>query len=90
MGNMSSPQTALEVFEREFLTIRAKTLELAAALDRIQRAEGSVASESRMRQIALALETLLRDDSDRAEQIQLIFSRSYDDDWEREFQISTR
>ena len=85
---MSSTRTADEVFEREFLTIRAKTLEIAAALDRIDRAGGSSAADARLKQIRAACETLLRDDADRAEQIQLIFSRSYNDEWEQEFDIT--
>ena len=85
---MSSPPTANEVFEREFLIIRAKTLEIAAALDRIDRAPGGVAGDPRARQITDALETLLRDDGDRAEQIQLLFSRPYNDEWEQEFGVT--
>src|SRR5438105_3688541 len=40
-ANMSSLLTAPEVLNREFLEIRSKILELAAALDRIARADGS-------------------------------------------------
>ena len=77
-----------EVFEREFLNLRAKALEIAAALDRIDRAEGVLGSDPRRQQIAAALETLLREDPDRAEQIQLIFSRPYNDEWEQQFDIT--
>ena len=85
---MSTPQTTAEVFEREFLILRAKALEIAAALDRIDRATGGLGSDPRRQQIAAALETLLREDPDRAEQIQLIFSRPYDDEWEQQFDIT--
>ena len=38
---MRSPQTAAEVFEKTFLDIRCKLIELAAALDRIERADSA-------------------------------------------------
>ena len=78
---MSNSRTASVVFEQEFLPIRAKLLEIAAALDRLDRAEGSVEAEPRRTQIHAAIQTLLRPEDDRAEQVQLIFSRAYEDDW---------
>jgi hypothetical protein len=78
---MSAPA----VLNREFLEIRAKLLELAASFDRLDRGDGSVADDPRMSRIRRALEVLQGDAPDRAEQIQLIFSREYDDDWRRQF-----
>ncbi len=49
-----------EVFEQEFLPIRAKLLEIAAALDRLDRTNGTLAAEERRRQIREAIEVLLR------------------------------
>jgi hypothetical protein len=74
---------AAEVFEREFVSLRGKLLEVAAALDRIARAEGSVAADPRMVQLRQSLEFLAGADGrqDRAEQIQLIFSLPYDPHW---------
>ena len=48
---MSKSTTAHEIMEREFLETRAKLLELAAALDRLDRAAGSVAQDPRSQQI---------------------------------------
>ena len=79
---MSCCSHAVEVLDREFLVVRAKLLEIAAALDRVGRAEGSVADEPRMNAIHQALDVLVSTQSDRAEQIQLIFSREYDDQWQ--------
>ncbi|HVT26653.1 MAG TPA: hypothetical protein VHE81_01415 [Lacipirellulaceae bacterium] len=76
-----------EVFEQEYLPIRAKVLEIAAALDRLDRTSGSLASESRRRQIQNAIQRLLRPGDDRAEQVQLIFSRPYEDDWREKFGV---
>jgi hypothetical protein len=85
---MALSRTTSVVFDQEFLPIRAKLLEVAAALDRIDRAGGSVASEPRRKQIQAAIEVLLGQDEDRAEQLQLIFSRPYESEWRRKFQMT--
>jgi hypothetical protein len=79
--------TAPQVFNREFLEVRAKILELAASLDRLERSEGSVADDPRKRRVREALQTLLSEQPDRAEQVQLLFSREYDDAWRKKFGI---
>jgi hypothetical protein len=78
---MANIRKSSEVLDQEFLPVRAKILEVAAALDRMDRASGSVASDSRRAQMHAAIQVLLRPEDDRAEQIQLIFSRTYKDDW---------
>jgi hypothetical protein len=78
---MTKVRSSTDVFEQEFLPIRAKLLEVAASLDRLDRASGSLTSESRLKQIQAAINVLLRPDDDRAEQVQLIFSRQFEDDW---------
>jgi hypothetical protein len=78
---MPQARNANEVFDQEFLPLRAKLLEVAAALDRLDRSAGSLASESRRMQVQAAIQVLLRPDEDRTEQIQLLFSRPYEDDW---------
>jgi hypothetical protein len=84
---MSNVRTASVVFDQEFLLIRAKLLEAAAALDRIDRGEGSLIGDKRRTQIQAAIQVLLRPEDDRAEQIQLIFSRPFEDDWQEKFGI---
>ncbi|HEX2473352.1 MAG TPA: hypothetical protein VHK01_01320 [Lacipirellulaceae bacterium] len=78
---MGNGRVATEVFDQELLPIRAKLLEVASSLDRIDRANGSVETDPRRTQVQAAIQVLLRPEDDRAEQIQLIFSRQYDDDW---------
>ncbi|MEX0612523.1 MAG: hypothetical protein WD738_17530 [Pirellulales bacterium] len=85
---MSHPRTGTEVFDAEFLAIRAKLLEVAAALDRVDRAGGSEAADPRATQVQAAIQVLLRPEDDRAEQLQLIFSRPYQDDWQEKFQMT--
>ena len=88
---MSIPMTSAEILEREFFEIRAKILEIAAAFDRLDRAIGNVSDDSRLKLVEEALRVLQQvDRQDRAEQIQLIFSREYNDQWQTEFGISSK
>ena len=84
---MSGTMTAQQILNREYLEIRAKILELAAAFDRLERGEGSVSDDARIAKIHEALEVLRDDRSDRAEQVQLIFSRQYHHEWPKEFEL---
>ena len=87
---MSDPLTAAEVMDREFLELRAKILELAASFDRLQRADGDVSGDPRLTRIHEAIEILQIGQDDRAEQVQLLFSRLYEDDWQNTFDMSSR
>jgi hypothetical protein len=84
---MTLIRKSADVLEQEFLPARAKILEVAAALDRLDRADGTVASDARRAQLQAAIQVLLRPEDDRAEQIQLIFSRQYKDDWRETFGV---
>ncbi len=79
---MTTPTTALDVLNREFLPMRGKLLEVAAALDRIGRAGGEC-GDLRIDQLRRSLGLLAqpREANDRAEQVQLIFSLPYDPQW---------
>ena len=78
---MPIPIDAPEVMDREFLEIRARLLHVAASLDRVDRAEGSVSTDPRLAKIHQALAILADGQADRAERIQLLFSRPYQADW---------
>jgi hypothetical protein len=78
---MPIPLDAPEVLDREFLEIRARLLHIAASLDRLDRAEGTVADDPRLDKIRQAVAILAGDDAARAERIQLLFSRPYDPRW---------
>jgi hypothetical protein len=84
---MPETRTAAAIFDQEFLPIRAKLLEVAAALDRLGRADGTPTNDPRCQKIRDAISTLLQPHNDRAEQLQLIFSRPYDDEWQEKFRI---
>jgi hypothetical protein len=85
---MSTPLSATEVLDREFLDMRAALLQLAAALDRIQRAPGALEKrDAPHRQIREAMEILASTESDRVERIQLAFSLPYDRDWPARYDL---
>jgi hypothetical protein len=75
------------VLEQEFLPLRAKILEIAAGLDRLDRAAGDSRGDGRRERIEQAIRLLLDGAPDRAEQVQLLFSREYDEAWRRKFEI---
>ena len=81
---MPIPLDAPEVLDCEFLAARAKLIELAAILDRIERADGSVAADPRLDQFRRGLQVLCGEGSDRARQIQMVFSLPYQPDWQKE------
>jgi len=83
--SMSSKLTAPELFENEFLVLRCKVIEIAAMLDRLENADGTIQNDARMAHVREAIQLLLDKDSDRAEEIQLIFSDHYDEKWLNEF-----
>ena len=85
---MPIPRVATEVLNREFLEIRAKLLEIAAALDRLDRAEGTVALDPRLVGIHQALAVLDEGGRGKAERVQLIFSRPYDENWRATFGLN--
>jgi len=80
---MPTPLAANELLDREFLNIRARLIDMAAALDRIDRAEGAVGADPRLGQIRQSLQVLSADSADRAARIQMIFSLPYREDWQQ-------
>ena len=88
---MAIPMNSPEILDREFFEIRAKILEIAAAFDRLDRSMGEISHDARLKLIEEALNVLQElDREDRAEQVQLIFSREYNDQWQEEFGISSK
>jgi len=71
------------VLDREFLEIRSLIVQLAAALDRVQRCPDSSKTDKRRGQIESAIRLVLHSDGNRAEQVQLLFSRDFDPDWKQ-------
>lgn len=82
---MSAVRDAEVVLNREFLEMRSKVLELAASLDRLDRAPEKPGHppDRRLAQLRRAIESLLEPGPDRAETVQQIFSLEYDPEWKR-------
>jgi hypothetical protein len=76
-----------QLLDREFLTMRARILDLAAALDRLDRAEGAAGSDRRWELLQRGIEELLAAHPNRAERVQQLFSRPYDPQWRQVFGI---
>ena len=83
--NTQAMLDAQDILTREQFKIRAKLIEIAAILDRIDRADGEVDHDRRMLEIHKSLEVLsvTDSDSDRAARIQMIYSREFDSQWKK-------
>ena len=79
---MSASTSAPSTLDREYLEFRARLIDLAAMLDRVDRGEGSVDDDSRMQLLLGGIELLATVKQGRAEQMQKHFSLPYDPDWQ--------
>ena len=79
-----------EVLDRDFLETRGRILEVAAALDRIDRAPGRAheAPDRRLAQLRQAIEALLEPGPGRAETVQRLFSLDYDPKWRDRYELA--
>jgi hypothetical protein len=78
-----TPLPADKALDAYFLEARARLLDLAATFDRIDRGRGDVQSDPRYARLQQALEIIRRTGTDRAEQVQRLFSLEYDPAWKR-------
>lgn len=78
---------SLEILQGQFLEMRARILELAASLDRIDRADGDVSDETAIIKIRQGIEILGDTAADRAKRVQLLFSRDYQPNWADNFKL---
>lgn len=87
---MKTKRSITQVLDQDYLAIRARILDLAAALDRLNLAHEPPhhPPDRRLAEIRTALEALLEPDLGRAETIQRIFSLEYDPHWRTRFELS--
>jgi hypothetical protein len=78
-----TPLPAARALDMFFPEARSELLDLAATLDRLDRGDGTAATDPRLERIRKALLTLLEQEPGRAERVQQIFSLNYDADWPR-------
>jgi hypothetical protein len=81
---MLSKRESTAVLDRDFLDTRSRILEIAAALDRLDRAPRELpeSTDRRLDQLRQAIKALLDSGPGRAEVIQRIFSLEYDPHWQ--------
>jgi hypothetical protein len=83
-------RTAQQVIADEFLIARAKILELAATLDRIERSSGDVEDSKQMNLLAEWMHILCDEEVDKAKRVQLLMSREYDPQWQHTMSIAQK
>jgi hypothetical protein len=89
---MVNTRDATDVLDHDFLDTRSKILEIAAILDRIDRAPTRHREhpDPRLSQLRQALEALTEPGPGRAETIQRIFSLEYDPEWRHAMNLPPR
>ncbi|MFM8213222.1 MAG: hypothetical protein ACKN82_01065 [Pirellula sp.] len=87
MSNEPKPvsRSAQKVLTEEFFLSRSKILDLAATIDRLDRAEGSVDELQQRQLLQHGIEILLDNEPDKAKRVQLLMSRPYDPDWRKNY-----
>jgi hypothetical protein len=89
---MTHARELTEVLNRDFLETRSRILDVAAALDRLDRASShsGEAPDRRLAQLRQAIEALLEPGPGRAETVQRHFSLDYAPDWQETFGLASR
>ncbi|MEM9646536.1 MAG: hypothetical protein AAF989_16205 [Planctomycetota bacterium] len=85
-----SERNGESILQESFLEMRAKLLEVAATLDRVESApdvDGAVSRSEQRRQISEAIAILGTSNPDRAKRLQHLFSRPYEADWRKKMEI---
>ena len=87
-----TPRTATNILDESFLEVRAKLLEVAATLDRIDRSadDGDPLTDQaapRRAKIDEGIRILLSEGPDRAERLQRLFSLEYERHWRDQMNI---
>jgi hypothetical protein len=87
---MVNTRDAMQVLDHDFLEARGKILEIAAILDRIDRAPARHGErpDPRLNQLRRSVEALLEPGPGRSETAQHIFSLEYDSGWRERMNLS--
>ncbi len=77
------------MLDETFLLLRSKLLDVGAMLDRLDRCEGNLDQDARLQKLMAALRILNEptEQADRAKQLQLLFSRTYESKWRSDYQL---
>ncbi len=77
--------TAQAILDRHYLELRCGLLDLAAAFDRVERAQGAAQTltDPRMQLLAEGVKIVASSGTDRAERLQLLLSDPYVANWNK-------
>ena len=92
ISSVIAMRAASQILTESFLEVRAKLLEVAATLDRIDRSLDAGdplpnEAQAQRKQLDSAIEIVLSEGSDRAERLQQLFSRQYESDWRKQMDL---
>jgi len=85
-----SERSADKIVVDEFMIARSKIVELAATLDRIERANGDVDDSKQMQLLINGMQILCDDEVEKTKRVQLLMSRQYDPQWQSHMSIEKK
>jgi hypothetical protein len=85
LASVSPTLSSYESLQREWLPLRARLLDIAATLDRLDRQHALAVDSNESQTIQEALRLLTSSEPNRAEQLQQLYSRPYDPAWRERF-----
>ena len=83
-------RSAEQIVADDFMIARARIVELAATLDRIERATGNVEDSKNMQLLMQGMQVLCDDEVEKAKRVQLLMSRQYDPQWQSQMSIAKK
>ena len=83
-------RSAEQIVSDEFMIARAKILELAATLDRIERATGDVDGSRPMQLLVQGMNILCDDEVEKVKRVQLLMSRQYEPQWQSDMAMEKK
>ena len=83
-------RSAQQIVAEDFMIARARIVELAATLDRIERASGNVDDSKNMQLLMQGMNILCDDEVEKAKRVQLLMSRHYDPEWQTQMAIERK
>ena len=81
---------AQQIVAEDFMIARARIVELAATLDRIERAAGDVNDSKSMLRLVQGMHILCDDEVEKAKRVQLLMSRQYDPQWQTQMSLEKK
>ena len=83
-------RSAEQIVADDFMIARARIVELAATLDRIERATGDVEDSTNMQLLIQGMHILCDDEVEKAKRVQLLMSRQYEPKWQAQMSITKK